>query len=184
MLRGLRIGLLYLTVITAIPAGLTAYASAQDSPTVAGIGATVPLGGVIAWFRFSARQPIPDGYWVADGSVVTDVRSPFNGMATPNLVDHFIMGVTPSRIGETGGRNDIPMDGNGTFAFSGTTNGAQAPGSNPDAWHHDGNRACCPQVTGLDHTHSFSGVVTIPPHNHGGDNRPAYVGLLYLVRIV
>lgn len=177
------------TLIYAPPATVTVSTDAgQYQETVAAIpagpqppsSATVPLGGIIAWYRMRATDPIPDGYWVTDGSTITDPNSPFNGMTAPNLVDHFVMGVTPARLGESGGSNVIPSQPDQSYGFSGTTSDAHG---NSDGWKIDDNRGCCPQADGSGHTHTYSGSITVPGHNHGGDKRPAYVGLLYLIRV-
>jgi hypothetical protein len=36
----------------------------------------------------------PPGFALCDGSIVTDAASPFNGMATPNLISRFILGTS------------------------------------------------------------------------------------------
>ena len=180
------------TLVYATPTTITISTNAgQYAETLAAIAAapapppsaSIPLGGVVAWYRFRTSDPLPDGYWIADGSTINDPNSPYNGITAPNLVDHFVMGVTLVRMGEAGGNNAIPAWPGGTFGVSGTTFSAQATGSNSDAYKHNADRGCCPQVTGLDHTHSFGGTTTISSHDHGGDKRPAYVGFLYLIRI-
>lgn len=56
--------------------------------------ALVPIGGVIDWWRPDAATPVPDGFKIADGSVVSDPQSPFNGRAVPNLVGKFVQGIS------------------------------------------------------------------------------------------
>jgi hypothetical protein len=64
----------------------------------------VPIGGVIDWWRPNATFPIPTGYQVADGSTVTDSRSPLAGTALPDLRNKFVRGANdPTVIGQTGG---------------------------------------------------------------------------------
>lgn len=64
----------------------------------------VPIGGVIDWWRPNATFPVPAGFQVADGSTVTDARSPLAGTQLPDLRNKFIRGANDATtIGQTGG---------------------------------------------------------------------------------
>ena len=51
-----------------------------------------PLGMIIEWWRPNSIFPIPEGYALCDGSVVTDPSSPYFGIPILNLMDHFTKG--------------------------------------------------------------------------------------------
>lgn len=80
------------------PSNLTVYG------VITGNG-TVPIGAVIDWWRPSGSSlTVPANFAICDGHVINDPASPFNGIATPNLVGIFIQGVgTYPSIGQTGG---------------------------------------------------------------------------------
>ncbi len=58
----------------------------------------VPIGMVLEWWRPHANFPLPDGYVLCDGSLITDPESPFNGLTIPNLLDGFVKGVTDTSL--------------------------------------------------------------------------------------
>jgi hypothetical protein len=68
------------------------------------MGIEVPVGAVIDWWRSNPGQEVPEGFMVADGSIVTDPESPFVNAKLPDLTNRFVLGVTdPGQIGSTGG---------------------------------------------------------------------------------
>lgn len=70
----------------------------------------VPLGTVLDWFRFDASIPVPEGFAICDGALVSDPASTFVGRATPNLKDLFVRGVTNvGSIGSVGGSPTINL---------------------------------------------------------------------------
>jgi len=70
--------------------------------TISGIG-TVPIGTVLDWWC-SSDCTIPDGFVIADGQLISDSASPFDGENVPDLTDTFIHGVTNvGNVGTTGG---------------------------------------------------------------------------------
>lgn len=70
----------------------------------------VPVGSVISWWRANADTPLPSGEWmIADGSVVSDPESPLNGKTLPDLRNRFVMGVSATEIGITGGTNTLNL---------------------------------------------------------------------------
>lgn len=66
-------------------------------------GPGVPVGGVIYWW---SDNTVPLNYKVCDGTAVSDVSSPLNGLNTPNLIDRFVRGVANANI-----RSSIPSGG-------------------------------------------------------------------------
>ncbi|WP_124846853.1 hypothetical protein [Acidipila sp. EB88] len=96
----------------------------------------LPKGIILPWSDPSLA--IPNGWHICDGT---------NG--TPNLMDDRILqGSTIPNLGKLEGNND-----GYSFHVGGTT--GKAGSSKPDGFKVDDNRGCCPQVSGLDHTHSF-----------------------------
>lgn len=67
----------------------------------------VPVGGVIDWWRpieDDERFPLPDGFMICDGTLVSDPESPLNGFQLPDLNQRFIYGTTNlAEIGAVGG---------------------------------------------------------------------------------
>jgi len=73
--------------------------SVDLAPGVAG----VPIGTVLDWWC-SADCTIPDGFVIADGQLISDPASPFDGENVPLLTNRFIRGVTNvGNVGDTGG---------------------------------------------------------------------------------
>jgi hypothetical protein len=133
----------------------------------------VPIGSIIDWFRPDKSTLVPDGYQLCDGAKIVDPFSPLTGQATPNLVDRFTMGVTAARIGETAGRANIPKAG--THSHGGRTSGFA--GYMPGEVNYDVRRG---------HPSEYHIESVIGPdgeHDHGGENRPPYVGVLKIMRI-
>ncbi len=64
---------------------------------------SVPIGTVLDWWCTTVCA-LPAGFAIADGSLVTDAASPFNGQNLPNLLNRFVRGVTVvGAIGTQGG---------------------------------------------------------------------------------
>jgi len=121
-----------------------------------------PVGEVMAWWRPSSTTPIPDGWEVADGSVVADHDFPFAGPITlPNLQNKFILGAatggtgtgpaTPPDIGQGGGSN-----------LANLSHTHQVPHSHTVPAHHHTVRPHAHVLKA--HTH------TVAPHAHVVDN--------------
>lgn len=123
--------------------------------------AGVPIGTVIDWWRPNANFPIPDGYAIADGTVVVDQASPFVGQALPDLRGRFARGATNlANIGEAGG-----ADMHGHSGASAAAAGAFTPsGTIAQAGAHDHNGQ-----TGAAGGHTPSGTVdSAGAHSHTG----------------
>jgi hypothetical protein len=59
----------------------------------------IPIGVAIPWFGSMTGCPaLPDGWWLCDGSTITDPESPLNGQAAPaiNNTGRFVRGSTVS----------------------------------------------------------------------------------------
>ena len=68
--------------------------------------ATIPVGGVIDWWRPNGDFDLPPGFKVCDGSVITEENSPYYNQTTPNLIGRFTYGVTQNEIGKIGGNSN------------------------------------------------------------------------------
>lgn len=79
---------------------------------------SVPLGSIIDWLP--QGQSIPIGYKVCDGSLITDIESPFHNVTIPDLNGKFIKSVNINAIGSIGGNNT--HNHNVTFGIANTTN--------------------------------------------------------------
>jgi hypothetical protein len=152
--------------------------SGLDADTVQGLSPDaimVPVGTIVPYIGDPTALPanwLPcDGRAISRttyGTLFTAVGIRYgtgdgiNTFNIPNLTDdRFLMGVPDGRLGESGGNNAITTDGSHTHSFTQT-----AQDLAPDA---SGNT---------------SGSYTNPAgdHNHGGDKRPRYLGVVYAVR--
>ena len=151
------VGLTQRTPLTTVP--YAAHAASVDQG--------VPVGTILP---FAGDAASLDANWVVcNGATVTDPGaglldfSPAPGVQVPNLTDNrFLMGVAAGAVGVTGGRNDLPTDGSHTHSFGQTSSDLA-----PDASH----------FTSGSFTNAAGG------HNHGGDNRPVFLGVQYIVRV-
>lgn len=152
----------------------------------------LPLGAIIDWFRFDATQPLPRGFAICDGSVIAAADSPFRGQQLPDLVDRFVLGVSPDRVGEVGGEATLTH----RHGFSGRTAATTISGG---AHGHDWFTQASGDIAEENVAHGGPGKnVRGGAHSHGAhdhffngqtaeavaDNRPPYFGVLKLMRIV
>ena len=92
--------------------------------------AAVPIGTVLDYFC-GASCTIPDGYQVADGSMVTDPASPLVGEMLPDLRDKFVLGTaTTGEVGDTGGNNSHTHNVNASNTST-TSDGTHVHSVNP-----------------------------------------------------
>ncbi len=163
----------------------------------------VPVGTVITWWRFDESTPIPSDEWViADGSVLDDSESPFDQQALPNLVDRFVMGTSPANIGQTGGNNTLNLSHNHSLpAHSHSSGSLYAQISVEDNRvfiRAYGSGFSATRANYTDATHNNSHITDNGTDVEGStaswsgnthqasitkDNRPAYVGLVYLIKV-
>jgi hypothetical protein len=143
-----------------------------------------PLGAVIDWWRPNGSVEVPERFKICDGTPVNDPASPFNGLATPNLLNQFIRGVTsPNQIGISGGSPDVDLSHSHSMehTHSGTTDASNQSFGIPNC-----SQACgsFPYST---HTHTFTTAASSSPATGSALGTvsvlPPYVGLLKLVRI-
>jgi hypothetical protein len=147
--------------------------------TAGGGSASVPIGAVIDWWRPNNTFPVPDGYDICDGSVVSDAQSPFNGETLPDLRDKFVRGAaTVNDIGQTGGTE------NHTHSITGAVSAEIVTMTNSDSNEYvmwPGGLSVARAI----HRH------TCNPHSHtpgtlansSRNHLPPYVGLLKIMRI-
>jgi hypothetical protein len=137
-----------------------------------------PVGTILPYIGKVTDLPL--NWRVCDGSVLNDSRSTlFNGKPLPNLIDdRFLMGVNPAQVTDLtvvrGGSNEIP-DGKHTHQGTATRNISQLDWAPGQQFQREGGTTAA-------HTHP----VDIPEsgsHNHGGENRPRFQGVVYIVRI-
>ena len=85
------------------PGTITLDAPSVDVTGTISVMGIVPIGTVLDWWC-SADCTIPDGFVIADGQLISDASSPFNGENIPDLTDTFIRGVANvGNVGTTGG---------------------------------------------------------------------------------
>lgn len=131
-----------------------------------------PVGTIIDWFMPRGAS-IPAGYVLCDGNPINVPGSPLNGTNAPNLIDRFLMGVAPANVGSTGGRNDIPRDGG--HSHGGMTGGIS----------YARGEANWQTVRGYEAEYSHRHPISEDGfHTHGGDNRPAYFGVVKLLKVL
>lgn len=171
-----------------------------------------PIGSVFAWFRPSGDVPIPDGCVVCDGSVLTEDEHDFPGIDTsvtlPNLINSFVLGANPNTAIGTAGvavTNGNINNENGAPGPQGTGGSNTIVQSEAQlAPHNHGGQT---EDTGFDNesvqlaTGAGSSNVLLGSqetneqgdHHHvidtdGSaapmDNRPLYVGLIYLCKVL
>jgi len=159
--------------------------------------AGVPVGTVISWWRPDVSTPLPSDEWaIADGSVVTDTESPLYDQTLPDLTNRFIMGIAAADIGTTGGSNTLNLSHSHSIpshrhSVSGSTSKVSRmwDGGYYDSANETRMAINTYQTTWyVEHEHSINlnsgywsgdtGTASLTK-----DNRPEYVGLLFLVRI-
>jgi hypothetical protein len=137
-------------------------ATSAASTTAAPVGSILPYAGdpsmlPPSWVPCDGRtiaQPVPG---------LVDYNSSAPGLQIPLLNDdRFLMGTTVANIGIKGGGNTIAVDGAHVHTWNQT--GADLV---PDASNFS-NGAFMDSAGG---------------HNHGGDRRPSFMGVLYIIRI-
>lgn len=171
---------------------------AKSAASVTGPG-SIPVGGVIMWW---SDGTLPDGWAVCDGSTVSATASPINGKALPDLRDKFVRGVGNADVRSTpvsGGSDhdththltgdhvltiaEMPSHSHPSYIANsngyGGTDGAPA-GSGFDGAYH-GSTPTIAVGGNQSHNHGPTG----PPSTVANpeNNVPAYVGLVYIMRI-
>lgn len=140
------------------------YAGAQASE--------LPPGTVLPMYFPNNKLVIPLGWCICAGQKIEDPASPFLNLNVPNLLDQrFPMGTKVAETyGKSGGNNELAPEGNHSHKY--TIRKAGTRQNSPDGFQAEGPQ--CRVVT-LDTTADGQ-------HNHGGDNRPRWFGLLYIFK--
>ncbi len=212
-----------------------------DKMDTALLGAIVPLGAVIPWYRPSGAVSVPYGWVLCTGQSLTQANHDWAGAGTitvPNLTNRFVMGVAAgadekvaggnnaqtfnhthtvpththvinSHVHTVGGHaHNIPTDGaHGHVTGQAWRGNVNVEGNKPSV--HDYPEPFAFQDHGHDislagaHNHtgatgqstvfntggsgqlltSETGDVVTSSAQVSGDTRPAYVGLLYIMKV-
>jgi hypothetical protein len=132
----------------------------------------VPVGTVLSVYYPNGKFTLPQNWCVCDGQPITDPESPYVNLNAPNLLDgRFPMGTKYEQtFGRLGGSNSIPANAPHTHQYSirKTRNASRSPAG----FQSEGDE--CETET-FDTTPSGA-------HDHGGDNRPQWFGLLYIFK--
>lgn len=128
----------------------------------------LPLGTIIPWSvpierRASSIEELNTSLAVT-GWRICDGRD-----GTPDLNERFLMGTTDfAGIGQIGGNNTIPTEGEHSHGLGSSGNAG---------W----TRLLAGDVqVAAEHSHSVSSA---GGHNHGGDNRPNFYTVVYIMRV-
>jgi hypothetical protein len=148
-----------------------------------------PVGAVVAFALTSSEAQALAPWWLpADGRVVNDPMSPFNGRALPDMVARFPLGQPPDRdatdnSATTGGSRSFEQ----AVTLAGTTAGMQVsgctqffdeaknhfPGGNAAVWDTPSPESAC------NHTHAISSSFDLKTELP----LPPYRAVIYLVRV-
>lgn len=134
----------------------------------------VPIGTVLPYI--GPLDVLPTEWLPCDGRIVNDSESPLRGVQLPNLSDNrFLMGVEgPEFVGLSAGSNLIPRAR--PHSHSGSTSGrTRELSGTPRRLVNAGDKS-------LQHTHQVE-IQSAGDHNHGGENRPQFYGVRFIVRV-
>ena len=145
---------------------------------------------------------VPAGWAVCDGSAISNAASPLNGKATPDLRNKFVRGVANSNLRATPKTGGSDLDNHTHATGDHTLTIAQIP---PHSHLHYianengyGGPDGSPAGSGFDRQYHYTvwtgATGEGKPHNHGStgvpststnpeNNVPAYVGLVYIMRV-
>jgi|UPI00037C4812 hypothetical protein len=121
---------------------------------------SVPIGTILPWIPTDKMKNVPKGWKVCDGT---------NG--APDLEGRFLMGVRHlNKTQQKGGRGDIPAQG--AHSHGGATTSVN---SARITYSHGGDN------NGVWFNHSH-GIKNEGNHNHGGENKPPYFTVIYIIK--
>jgi hypothetical protein len=131
----------------------------------------VPVGTILAFV--GAVSSLPDGWVPCDGRLITDAASWFNGQQVPTINSYsYLSGVADAATVNTSfGRNDIPNEAAHTHGNSTSWENVGSPDGH--GFQKEGGQCHW-------HTHTLN---PDGAHSHGGDNKPASVGVWFIIRI-
>lgn len=167
----------------------TVTAKDVTATTLSGDG-VVPVGAIIMW----RGTTVPDDSWViCDGTMISDLDSPYNNQNSPDLKGRFIVGQ-----GSNGMSSYTINTSAGTTSHSHTVNShdhsvpeLSYSGTTSSASGNVKTRCSCiaGDVSGPGHTHTYSGTTvantsgTRSPGTNSQDHIPPYYVLAYIMRI-
>lgn len=159
---------------------------------------SLPIGSIIAFAPFHSLN-VPENWMYCNGDVITDQDSPLKGHNTPNLMSSnvFLMG-SIDQFSEGGGSNTLETSGAHNHNLRIENDTGHDHGGATSVEENNGYivEAEQPGEIGIrlldpSHTHgiaesSHSHNATIfsnTGHNHGGDKRPRWFGVTYIIKI-
>jgi len=134
----------------------------------------LPIGTILPFI--GSLNDLPNNWQPCDGRLINNAKSPFNDKKLPELMDNrFLMGVSASLdVCSYGGNNVIPECND--HNHNGATN--EFKGYQPGNINYD---------SGPDRQDSYMmrfGIDGDGAHNHGGENRPLFCGVYFIIRIL
>jgi len=139
--------------------------------------ASVPIGGIIPWYRPSDKFNIPEGFVPCDGKQI--ITGPYKGSNTPDLRDRFLRGAIDTAPLTTGGGIDVRLSANFLSGVPKLAKGTTKPKKTnaldgaTAIYNHD------PWFGTSIHGHSTDVSFDIK----NADMHPAWVGLMFIMRI-
>jgi hypothetical protein len=133
-----------------------------------------PVGSILPIFPPKGTGfRLPKGWVVCCGQVIVDPDSPYKNERIPDLTtDIFLMGTDIDKIGYEAGANKIIPDG--IHNHTGITSG---PNTLDRCEEGSDKKPGCGR-----HTHQYS-TSTSNSHDHGSENRPHFIGVIYIIKI-
>jgi len=138
----------------------------------------VPIGTIVPYV--GPLGSLPENWVPCDGRVINVAGSPLNGQPAPRLTDsRFFMSVPDENsVLSLGGTTQIPPGGAHNHLFSGSTDFDQATVLVKEKENNNTAVAKSP------HTHNVKGFTeSNGEHNHGGENRPPFIGVFFILRV-
>jgi hypothetical protein len=128
-----------------------------------------PVGTILPVY-WPHRVEMPEGWCICGGQVVLDAESPFYNLPVPNLLDErFPMGTTSQSYGKYGGTNTVAAVDDHAHSYSIQRNNPQP---NPYGYQGRGNECYISTLS----TSAAGG------HDHGGENRPKWFGVAFMIK--
>lgn len=150
---------------------------------------STPIGSIQAYVGYP--ESLPPNWVICDGrslAVASNLKlfkvigwrfglgtnsDKYSTFGVPDLRNRFMQGAGDNLLGSTGGKKEIPMDGGHTPQGSVSVWKAGPP--SPAGFQGSGGNCVLPGA-------SFSGNA-VPSHNHGGDSRPPFLTVYYIMKV-